>query len=59
MVALASSSKHIIQIVQLLEERRMSFSFCLNKNELLLLAGFGLLYRKYISEHSLPLLHIS
>lgn len=44
-VALAQSSKHIIQIVQLLEERRMSFSFCLNKGELLLLAGFGLLFQ--------------
>ncbi|KAL2037437.1 hypothetical protein N7G274_009922 [Stereocaulon virgatum] len=44
-VALAQSSKHIIQIIQLLEERRMSFSFCLNKNELLLLAGFGLLFQ--------------
>lgn len=45
MVVLAQSSKHIIQIIQLLEERRMSFSFCLNKNELLLLAGFGLLFQ--------------
>ncbi|KAL9600199.1 MAG: hypothetical protein Q9219_003342 [cf. Caloplaca sp. 3 TL-2023] len=44
-VALANSCKHTIQIVQLLEERRMSFSFCLNKNELLLLSGFGLLYQ--------------
>ena len=44
-MALASSSKHIIQIIQLLEERRMSFSICLNKNELLLLAGFGLLFQ--------------
>ncbi|KAL8959326.1 MAG: hypothetical protein Q9193_003793 [Seirophora villosa] len=44
-VALANSSKHIIQIIQLLEERRMSFSFALNKNELLLLSGFGLLYQ--------------
>ncbi|KAL8669196.1 MAG: hypothetical protein Q9168_006208 [Polycauliona sp. 1 TL-2023] len=44
-VALADSSKHMIQIMQLLEERRMSFSFCLNKNELLLLSGFGLLYQ--------------
>ncbi|KAI4241355.1 MAG: hypothetical protein L6R42_011291, partial [Xanthoria sp. 1 TBL-2021] len=32
-------------IVQLLEERRMSFSFCLNKSELLLLSGFGLLFQ--------------
>lgn len=44
-VAVASSSKHIIQIVQLLEERRMSFSFCLNKNELLISCGFGLLFQ--------------
>ena len=44
-VTLADSSKHIIQIVQLLEERRMNFTFCLNKNELLLLSGFGLLYQ--------------
>ncbi|KAI9734605.1 MAG: hypothetical protein M1834_002206 [Cirrosporium novae-zelandiae] len=45
LVALADSSKHIIQIVQLLEERQMSFSFCLNKSELLMLSGFGLLYQ--------------
>jgi hypothetical protein len=44
-LALADSGKHIIQIVQLLEERRMSFSFCLNKNELLILSGFGLLFQ--------------
>lgn len=42
---LATSSKYIIQIAQLLEERRMSFSFCLNMNELLLVAGFGLLFQ--------------
>ena len=45
MIALADSSKHIIQIIQLLEERNMNFSFCLNKDELLLLAGFGLLFQ--------------
>ncbi|KAL8946121.1 MAG: hypothetical protein Q9222_007439 [Ikaeria aurantiellina] len=44
-VALANASKHIIQIVQLLEERRMGFSFCLNRNELLILCGFALLYQ--------------
>ncbi|MCJ1250821.1 hypothetical protein MMC30_008049 [Trapelia coarctata] len=44
-VTLADSSKHIIKIVQLLEERRMNFTFCLNMNELLLLSGFGLLYQ--------------
>ncbi|KAH6683036.1 fungal-specific transcription factor domain-containing protein [Halenospora varia] len=44
-IALADSSKHIIQIVQLLEERSMSFSFCLNKNEMLTLCALSLLYQ--------------
>jgi hypothetical protein len=44
-VAVATSSKHIIQIIQLLEERRLSFSFCLNKAELLVHSGFGLLFQ--------------
>jgi hypothetical protein len=44
-ISLADSSKHIIQIVQLLEERNMSFSFCLNKNEMLTLCGLSLLYQ--------------
>lgn len=50
-MAVASSSKHIIQIVQLLEERRMSFSFCLNKNELLISCGFGLLFQAIDLNH--------
>lgn len=45
MMILASSCKHMIQIVQLLEERGMSFSFCLNKDEMLVLSGFGLLFQ--------------
>ncbi|KAL2357222.1 fungal-specific transcription factor domain-containing protein [Cryomyces antarcticus] len=45
LMAMAASCKHIIQIVQLLEERSMSFSFCLNKNELLVLSGFGILFQ--------------
>jgi len=44
-ISLADSSKHIIQIVQLLEERNMAFSFCLNKNEMLTLCGLSLLYQ--------------
>ncbi|TVY82332.1 Transcriptional activator protein acu-15 [Lachnellula suecica] len=44
-ISLADSSKHIIQIVQLLEERSMSFSFCVNKNEMLTLCGLSLLYQ--------------
>jgi len=43
-VALADSSKHIIQIVELLEERKLSFSFCVSKSELLTLSCFGLLF---------------
>ncbi|KAK5124622.1 hypothetical protein LTR85_001335 [Meristemomyces frigidus] len=45
MIILASSCKHMVQIVQLLEERGMSFSFCLNKDEMLVLSGFGLLFQ--------------
>ncbi|KAL8388054.1 hypothetical protein RB595_009486 [Gaeumannomyces hyphopodioides] len=43
--AVSESSKHMIQIVQLLEERNMSFSFCLNKSDLLIICGMELLYR--------------
>lgn len=45
MIMLATSCKHTIQIVQLLEERGLGFSFCLNKDELLVLSGFGLLFQ--------------
>lgn len=31
--------------MQLLDERKLSFSFCLNRNEVLVQAGFGLLYQ--------------
>ncbi|CZT44241.1 probable transcription activator protein acu-15 [Rhynchosporium secalis] len=44
-ISLAESSKHIIQIVQLLEERGMSLSLCVNKNEMLTLCGLSLLYQ--------------
>lgn len=44
-LSVANSSKHIIQIVQLLEERNLSFSFCINKNEALTLCGLSLLYQ--------------
>jgi len=35
----------MVQILQLLDERKLSFAFCLNKNELLVQAGFGLLFQ--------------
>ena len=45
MVAVGDSCKHIVQIVELLDERRLSLSFCLNRNEILIQAGFGLLFQ--------------
>lgn len=45
MVAVGDSCKHIVQIIQLLDERKLSFSFCLNRNEVLVQAGFGLLFQ--------------
>jgi hypothetical protein len=44
-IAVSESSKHIIQIIQLLEERSMSFAFCLNKADTLVLCGMVLLYQ--------------
>ncbi|KAG5953323.1 hypothetical protein E4U53_006057 [Claviceps sorghi] len=45
LLSVADSSKRIIQITQLLEERNLSFSFCLNKYDLLALCGLSLLYQ--------------
>lgn len=42
---MAASCKHSIQIVQLLAERGLGFSLCLNKDELLVISGLGLLYQ--------------
>lgn len=56
LIAMAGSCKHLVQIVQLLEERGMSFSCCLNKDETLVLAGFGLLYQSLGLEPSSKML---
>jgi hypothetical protein len=45
MIIMASSCKHIIQIIQLLNERGLSFAFCLNRDELLVTSGIGLLFQ--------------
>lgn len=45
MMSMASSCKHMIQIVQLLNERGLCFAFCANRDEVLVLAGFGLLFQ--------------
>jgi hypothetical protein len=50
-LAVADSSKHIIQIVELLDERGLSFSFCLDKPQLLILAGVGLLFPSLYRNH--------
>lgn len=42
-VAVGDACKHMVQIIGLLDERKLSFSFCLNRNEVLMQAGFGLL----------------
>ncbi|KAF2015057.1 transcriptional activator protein-like protein acu-15 [Aaosphaeria arxii CBS 175.79] len=44
-VAVGDACKHMVQIIQLLDERKLSFSFCLNRNEVLVQAGFGLLFQ--------------
>jgi hypothetical protein len=46
MLALSSSCKSAVQIIQLLEERGLGFSLCLNKDEVLILSGFGLLFQR-------------
>jgi hypothetical protein len=45
LISVGDSSKHIIQIIQLLEERGLAFSFCLNKADVLVLCGMALLYQ--------------
>ncbi|KAK4195964.1 putative transcriptional activator protein [Triangularia verruculosa] len=45
LLSVVESSKCMIQIIQLLEERSMSFSFCLNKYDTLILCGMVLLYQ--------------
>ena len=44
-LAVAESSKHIIQILQLLQERSLNYTVCINKPELILTCGFGLMYQ--------------
>lgn len=45
MIIMTNSCKHIIQVMQLLDERGLSFAFCLNRDELLVTSGFGLLFQ--------------
>ncbi|WEW56811.1 DNA-binding transcription factor cat8 [Emydomyces testavorans] len=45
MLSLVESAKHIIQLLKLLEERRMSLSICISKRELIFLSGIGILWQ--------------
>jgi len=45
MISMASSCKHMVQIIELLDARSLGFSFCLNRAEVLLIAAFGLLFQ--------------
>ncbi|KAK2741827.1 hypothetical protein FQN55_008114 [Onygenales sp. PD_40] len=45
LLALVDSGKHIIQILQLLEERRMSLSLGINKRELIFMSSLGVLWQ--------------
>ncbi|KAJ5082406.1 hypothetical protein N7532_011449 [Penicillium argentinense] len=44
-LAMSDSSKHIIQILQLLDERRLCLSISINRKELVFLSGLGLLWQ--------------
>ena len=44
-IVLAAAGKHVMQILDLLDERRMNYTFPLNKSELLLSCGFSLLWQ--------------
>lgn len=44
-LALSDSSKHIVQILELLDERRLCLSFSISLKELVLFSGLGLLWQ--------------
>ena len=44
-IVLAAAGKHILQILDLLQERRMNYTFPLNKTALLLNSGLAILWQ--------------
>ncbi|KAJ5181758.1 hypothetical protein N7449_011905 [Penicillium cf. viridicatum] len=44
-LALSDSAKHIVQILELLDERRLCLSVCINRKELIFFSGLGLLWQ--------------
>jgi hypothetical protein len=45
LITVSDSAKHIVQILELLDERKMNYTFPINKTELLLSSGFSLLWQ--------------
>lgn len=43
-LAVADCARHVIQILQLLEDRKMSFAFCMNRHELLVTSGLCMIF---------------
>lgn len=46
MITVCDASKHIIQVLQLLDERSLSLSLAINRLELVYLSGLGILWQK-------------
>lgn len=42
---MVDSARHILQILQLLDERKMNFAFCMKKDELLLTSGLAVIFQ--------------
>lgn len=47
LITIADSAKHVVQILELLDERKMIYAFPINKTELLLSSGFSLLWQSF------------
>lgn len=45
MIALSAAGKHMLQVLDLLGERHMNYTFPFNRTELLILAGFSILWQ--------------
>lgn len=59
LLTISDSSKHIIQILQLLDERRLSLSLAINRLEVAYLSGLGILWQDMTLERSSKLVQES
>ena len=55
-IVLATAGKHILQILDLLDERRMNYTFPLHRRALLLTAGFSVLWQSIDLDHESKLI---